>query len=86
MYVYRDFGFDSAIVSLPNDKPIVIDGFFYVGPAAVLRILPGTRLYFSGRRWESGPLQGELASGLYVAGRLEALGTPTQPIYCKGGA
>ena len=83
-YVYRDFGFDSAIVSLPNDKPIVIDGFFYVGPTAVLRILPGTRLYFSGRRWESGPLQGELASGLYVAGRLEALGTPTQPIYLQG--
>lgn len=83
-YVYRDFGFDSAVVSLPNDKPIVIDGFFYVGPAAVLRILPGTRLYFSGRRWESGPLQGELASGLYIAGRLEALGTPAQPISLQG--
>lgn len=83
-YVYRDFGFDSAIVSLPNDKPVVIDGFFYVGPAAVLRILPGTRLYFSGRRWESGPLQGELSSGLYIAGQLEALGTPTQPISLQG--
>lgn len=83
-YVYRDFAFDSVVLSLPTDKPIVIDGYFYAGPAAVLRILPGTRLYFSARRWPSGPLQGELMSGLYVAGRLEALGMPTQPIRCQG--
>ncbi|MCS7162773.1 MAG: hypothetical protein NZ958_05550 [Bacteroidia bacterium] len=83
-YVYRDFGFDSAIVSFPSDKPVVIDGYFYVGPAGVLRILPGTRLFFSGKRWESGPLRGELASGLYIAGRLEALGTPAQPITMQG--
>lgn len=83
-YVYRDFGFDSVVLSLPTDKPIVVDGYLYVGPAAVLRILPGTRLYFSGKRWESGVLQGELASGIYVAGRLEALGTPTTPITLQG--
>lgn len=83
-YVYRDLGIDSAIVSLPNDKPIVVDGYLYVGPSAVLRILPGTRLYFSGRRWESGPLQGELASGIYVAGRLEVLGTPAAPVAMQG--
>jgi len=83
-YVYRDFAFDSVVLSLPTDKPIVVDGYLYVGPAAVLRLLPGTRLYFSARRWPSGPLQGELMSGLYVAGRLEALGTPAQPIRCQG--
>ncbi|MCS7188266.1 MAG: choice-of-anchor Q domain-containing protein [Bacteroidia bacterium] len=83
-YVYRDFGFDSVVVSLPTDKPIIVDGYFYVGPAATLRILPGTRLYFSGRRWQEGPLQGELASGLYIAGRLEALGTPTAPVRMQG--
>ncbi|MCS7153689.1 MAG: hypothetical protein N2253_02625 [Bacteroidia bacterium] len=83
-YVYRDFGFDSAVVSLPTDKPVVIDGFFYVGPSAKLRVLPGTRLYFSGRRWESGPLKGELKSGLYIAGQLEILGTPSQPVRLQG--
>ncbi|MDW8415956.1 MAG: hypothetical protein RML92_00195 [Bacteroidia bacterium] len=83
-YVYQDFGFDSAVVSLPSDKPIVIDGFFYVGPNAHLRILPGTRLYFSGRRWESGPLQGELKSGMYVAGSLEVLGTSDSPVRMQG--
>ncbi|MEN3040018.1 MAG: choice-of-anchor Q domain-containing protein [Bacteroidia bacterium] len=83
-YVYQDFGFDSAIVSLPSDKPIVIDGFLYVGPNAQLRILPGTRLYFSGRRWESGPLQGELKSGIYVAGTLEVLGMPEAPVKMQG--
>ncbi|MCX8112143.1 MAG: hypothetical protein N3E49_02940 [Bacteroidia bacterium] len=83
-YVYRDFGFDSAEVSLPSDKPIVIDGFFYVGPSATLRLLPGTKLYFSGRRWDSGPLQGELMSGLYIAGRLESLGTPAAPVRLQG--
>jgi len=83
-YVYRDFAFDSVVLSLPTDKPIVVDGYLYVGPAAVLRLLPGTRLYFSARRWPSGPLQGELMSGLYVAGRLEALGTAAQPIRCQG--
>lgn len=83
-YVYRDLAFDSVVVSLPTDKPIVVDGYLYVGPAAVLRLLPGTRLYFSARRWPSGPLQGELMSGLYVAGRLEALGTPAEPIRCQG--
>jgi hypothetical protein len=83
-YVYRDFGFDSLSLSLPSDKPIVIDGYFYVGPAATLRIVAGTRLYFSGKRWASGPLQGELASGLYVAGRLEVLGTSAAPVQMQG--
>ncbi len=83
-YVYRDFGFDSAVVSLPSDKPVVIDGFFYVGPQGTLRITAGTRLYFSGRRWDSGPLQGELMSGLYIAGRLEVLGTPEAPVRMQG--
>jgi hypothetical protein len=70
-YVYRDFGFDSLMLSLPADKPVVIDGYFYVGPMGVLRIPAGAKLYFSGRRWSEGPLAGELMSGLYVAGRLE---------------
>ncbi|MCS6789452.1 MAG: hypothetical protein NZ580_00520 [Bacteroidia bacterium] len=83
-YIFRNFGLDSVVVSLPNDKPIVIDGFFYIGPQAVLRILPGSKLYFSARRWESGPLKGELSSGLYIAGRLEALGTPQAPISMQG--
>lgn len=83
-YVYRDFGFDSAEISLPSDKPLIIDGFFYVGPQGRLRILAGTQLYFSGRRWESGPLQGELMSGIYVAGSLEILGTPESPVQMQG--
>ncbi len=83
-YVYRDFGFDSLTLSLPSDKPIVIDGYFYVGPMGVLRIPAGARLYFSGRRWESGILAGELMSGIYVAGRLEVLGTAEAPVTFQG--
>ncbi len=83
-YVYRDFGFDSLSLSLPTDKPIVIDGYFYVGPMGVLRIPAGARLYFSGRRWDSGTLAGELMSGVYVAGRLEVLGTPEAPVTFQG--
>ncbi len=83
-YVYRDFGFDSVTLSLPSDKPIIIDGYFYVGPQATLRIVAGTRLYFSGRRWETGPFAGELASGIYVAGKLEVLGLPGLPVTFQG--
>lgn len=83
-YVYRDFGFDSVTLSLPSDKPIIIDGYFYVGPQATLRVVAGTKLYFSGRRWESGPLAGELASGVYVAGKLEVLGMPGLPVTFQG--
>ncbi len=83
-YVYRDFGFDSITISLPSDKPIVIDGYFYVGPMGVLRIPAGARLYFSGRRWPSGALAGELMSGIYVAGRLEVLGTVESPVTFQG--
>ena len=83
-YVYRDFGFDSLMLSLPADKPVVIDGYFYVGPMGVLRIPAGAKLYFSGRRWSEGPLAGELMSGLYVAGRLEVLGTPEAPVTFQG--
>jgi hypothetical protein len=83
-YVYRDFGFDSLMLSLPSDKPIVIDGYFYVGPMGVLRVPAGARLYFSGRRWPAGPLAGELMSGLYVAGKLEVLGTAEAPVTFQG--
>ncbi len=83
-YVYRDFGFDSLTLSLPSDKPVVIDGYFYVGPMGVLRIPAGARLYFSGRRWAAGPLAGELMSGIYVAGKLEVLGTVEAPVTFQG--
>ena len=83
-YVYRDFGFDSLSLSLPSDKPIVIDGYFYVGPMGTLRIPAGAKLYFSGRRWDSGNLAGELMSGIYVAGRLEVLGTAEAPVTFQG--
>ncbi len=57
-YVYRDFSFDSIALSLPSDKPIVIDGYFYVGPMGVLASAGGRAIVLFWAAVACGPFGG----------------------------
>ncbi len=66
-------------VTLPTDKPIVIDGFCIVDSGCKVTIPAGARLHFTSRN-----IDGFLVSGIYVFGSLEVLGTTSMPVTFNG--
>jgi hypothetical protein len=79
-YFFRDTVLTEAITTLPNDKPIVIDGYIYVSPGTTLNIMPGAELYFSSTTDFDRAGNRYMRSMMIIDGNLQAIGTASRPV------
>jgi hypothetical protein len=79
-YFFRDTVLTEAITTLPNDKPIVVDGYIYVSPGTTLNIMPGTELYFSSATAFDRAGNRYMRSMMIIDGNLQAIGTFSRPV------
>jgi hypothetical protein len=79
-YFFRDTVLTEAITTLPNDKPIVVDGYIYVSPGTTLNIMPGAELYFSSTTAFDRAGNRYMRSMMIIDGNLQAIGTVSRPV------